>query len=241
MQPRPRQLLIRSFSTTQIARLMAPGASLASSLGLLCFALTLQPLLAFGLFFVLLAIGIAVARRPQQQLVAIARHLHQTLRWFDAATATRVDAEQLDALRAALPPPHAIVTVPCAAMQRIDELAAALAERFRNLRWPEDPARKAAAVLAEGALRARRPLVVVLQDADALAARDGDGFARFLTAWELRMQQVVPPVLLFVHGAPYPPRVAPATPAASTAAEAPSAVAGGDGAWWQRHPGELAD
>lgn len=238
MSSAAKKKLIRSFSTTQLARRMAPGAGIAGCFGLLGFALTLHPLFAFTLFFVVLWIGILIARRPQQQLVAIARRLHETLRWFEAATTNRIDAEQLAALRDALPPQQTIVSVPCAAMQRIDDLATGLAAHFATMRWPEDPARKAAAMLAEGAVRGRRPLVVVLQDVDQLAARDADGHARFLAAWEQRMQQFAPPVLLFLHGAPRAQAAAPEAPTTEVVASAPG---GADGAWWQRRPGELAD
>lgn len=229
----PTKKRIRAFSTTRLARLLTPQTALPAILPFFALAYLMPPLGTFAVFAVLLAIGILIAQRPNRQLLAIVRELHATLPWFDAEPVTRVHEDQLDALRTALPNGTGLVTVPCAAMQRIDDLAAVMIERHGAMRWPEDPARKAAALLAEGARRGRRPLLVLLQDADQLAARDADGYAHFLAEWDLRMQQVAPPVLLFVQVTrPAPPPPAP---------EAVAAPAGAPGAWWQPRPGELVD
>ncbi len=168
-------------------------------------------------------------------LQALARSLHETVRWFEADLVTRMHADQLDELHDALPLTQAVVEVPCSEMQRIDDLTADFAARYGPMRWPTDAAKKAATILARRALRNRSPLVVVLHDADVLEDRDRMGFTRFVDAWRLRMQADAPPVLLFLVGTQtaFAPQAAPPPPP-----ETPSTP---PDAWWRRSPGELTD
>ncbi|MBL8754040.1 MAG: hypothetical protein JNK15_12140, partial [Planctomycetes bacterium] len=195
---KPPKKIIRSFSTTPLASLLAAKSTASGAM----------PFLSFGLA----AIVAAIEASRFHSLYFLGRGLHSTLRWFEGDLVTRATPGQLDALREALPITQAITTVDCSAMQGVADLAAEFAARHGAMRWPENPAKKAAAILAKAMARNHHPKVLVLLDADGLEARDRDGFGRFLAEWQHRMHKETPPVLLFL---------AVAQPVAASAEPAP--------------------
>jgi hypothetical protein len=184
-----------------------------------------------------------LAKEQWPSVLRTMKRLRNDLPWFELQPVTCHALGEVQDLHAVLERHgYRVVELDGRRIHSFADLAAALQEHTRPLRWPEDPRRRVRALLRQIGTTAPRRCAIVWRDVLAVAARDPAFVTTVLSECAAQAMTMPAGSLWFVDL----PAVAPAErepvrlpEREPVSAERAALADAPDGAWWKPQPGEL--
>jgi hypothetical protein len=184
-----------------------------------------------------------VAKEQAPSMLRTMKRLGADLPWFEMQPVTcHALGDGGDLLAALAKHGYRVVELDGRRIHSFADLAAALQEHTRPLRWPEDPRRRVRALLRQIGTTPPRRCAIVWRDVLAVAARDPAFVTAVLSECAAQAMTMPAGLLWFVDlPAVAPPQREPVRlpEREPVSAERAALADAPDGAWWKPQPGEL--